>query len=219
MKKALLILVLAMVVAGGVFAQTTKKDGLITIGGGLSGVMPINRYELTIGGTTYVGDWNIGFGGGVNVFADFKYAVLDVDLQFIGEKSGVDLGIFGNMENETFSTNLLFSLKGKYPMTLDTEDGYVGVWYPYAGVDYRLGLSGSADGNDIDSSDVGDTFNALSIIVGAGADMPINSTGLVFRMEIGIGYTFPTKWDTDQSGGFDVFKMKMPFKFGVGYTF
>jgi hypothetical protein len=207
MKKIMAMLLCMTVCGAALFAQEEKKPkSLFSVGGGLA-LMP-NFQSMKIKGSSETSD-SSGFGGGINVFFDAKYAEANIGLIFANEKTeGQDKGID--------STNLLIGVIGKYPIAIAEKFAL----FPFIGFDYRINLAASQDGNEI--KDEGgfkkaDYFNALSLLFGIGVDYDITNA-LYFRGELGFGITFNTKYEDDIKEAIDSnFKGKIPVKLALGY--
>ncbi|MDR2149999.1 MAG: porin family protein [Spirochaetaceae bacterium] len=204
MKKVVVMLLCMTVCGATVFAQS----GLFSVGGGaiLAPNFRIMKYK---GG---VENNSSSFGGGFNLFFDATYAEANISFLFANEKAeGADKG--------TDTTNLLIGIVGKYPLALGEQFSV----FPFAGIDYRIVLGASYDGNKIEDSDaidvIAEGLNALSLIFGVGVDYSLTSA-LYFRGEIGFGITFNSKFEDDMKDFIDSnFKGKIPIKLAVGYRF
>ena len=199
-------MLLCMTVCGAaLFAQ---EKGLFSVGGGA--LLAPNFQTLKYKGG--LGEYkSSGFGGGINIFFDATYAEANISLLFAGEKGEGD-------DKSTDSTNLVIGVVGKYPIALSE----VFSLFPFIGIDYRILLGASVDGNKLEDSGsykVADSFNALSLLFGVGVDYDITSA-LYFRGEVGFGITFNTKTEDDVKDFIDSnFKGKIPIKLVVGYRF
>jgi opacity protein-like surface antigen len=209
-KKAIVMTVLAMLVAGSIFAQEeaaapVKKPGIISIGAG--GLFVPSFYTTEMPAKT---DRSTGFGGGLNIFLDVKYAEVNLDLLFTNEKQGASDGYD--------TINLTLGLLLKYPIPL----GQKFILFPSVGYDYRFALAASQDGDKASSSEAADMFNAFSLLWGLGFDYNITQK-LYIRLEAAFGLTFDTEKITDmkEDAGDDlkVFTGKLPIKLAVAYRF
>jgi hypothetical protein len=204
-KKSLLVLALAVVAAGGAFAQDDEKPkGFLSFGGGVLLVPSWSEMKPKGGGDA---SKTSGFGGGINLFLDAKYAELNLGLLFVNEKGD-------DADKGMDTTNLLIGLLLKYPFALNPKFAL----FPFAGIDYRIALGAKYEGEDWpDGIDMGEYFNALSVVFGVGVDYDI-TRALYIRGEIGFGITFNTKQQDDYKDYFDsIFNGKVPIKIAVGY--
>lgn len=208
-KKSLLVLVLAVVAAGGAFAQDDddKPKGFISFGGGGLLAPSFGEMKLKGGGDAQK---TSGFGGGINLFLDVKYAEVNLNLLFANEKGEND-------DKGMDTTNLLIGVVGKYPFALNPKLAL----FPFVGIDYRIALGGKMEGTDWSdipgAPDIGDYFNALSVLFGVGVDYDITKA-LYIRGELGFGITFNTKNEEDNKDYIESnFKGKVPIKVAIGY--
>ncbi|MDR0382756.1 MAG: porin family protein [Spirochaetaceae bacterium] len=205
MKKFTTMLLCMAVCGATLYAQ---EKSMFSVGGGVA-------LEPFFGTTKYEGGGDSvktsGFGGGLNVFFDAKYAEVNLGLLFATQKDKVGSGDSGPPTN---STNLTLGILGKYPFALSDQLSL----FPFVGIDYLINLAASYDGNKIDDSKKrADAFNALSLVFGVGADYDLTSA-LYLRGEIGFGITFNTKAERDIDDEIDSnFKGKIPIKIAVGY--
>ena len=200
MKKVVTMLLCMTVCGAALFAQDGGSS-LFSVGGGLA-LMPGFQTVKPKGGGSAQDTSE--FGAGVNVFFDAKYAEVNMDLIFANAKeTTADKGID--------STNLLIGIVGKYPISLAERFAL----FPFVGIDYRIALGASYDGEKVDKA--GDAFKALSLLLGVGVDYDITSA-LYFRGEVGFGFTFNTKNENDMKDMIDSNShLKIPVKLAVGY--
>ncbi|MDR2807663.1 MAG: porin family protein [Spirochaetaceae bacterium] len=201
MKKLVMLLCMA-VCSATLFAQT----GLFSVGGGAILVPSFQTLKPAGGGDDQKSS---GFGGGLNLFFDATYAEVNINLLFANEKGEDD-------DKGLDTTNLVLGVVGKYPFALGEKLSV----FPFIGIDYRIALGASYDGTKVEDSDViADSFNALSVLFGAGVDYNITGS-LYVRGELGFGITFNTKSEDDIKDSIDSnFKGKIPIKIAVGYRF
>jgi opacity protein-like surface antigen len=213
MKKVVLVLLLAALVAGVTFAQD------LSMSGGLG--FKFASYTDTITGSS---------GGvssteteknnkiGINLFFDAKY--VEVNLDYLYNKTVAPL-IPGY--DITFQWNYLaLGLVGKYPFALGDKF----TLFPYAGIDYLMLVSckvSSSWGGDIGTYDIKDKgdYNRLSFVFGVGGDYQITDQ-LYIRATAGVGFGLDNKKEKD---GMDAYPgidwktthIQIPIKLCVGY--
>jgi hypothetical protein len=166
-------------------------------------------------------NWDLDiFSGGFFVFVDTTYVEVDLGL------------LFGSIDNRvaTFDhTSLTVGLIGKYPVVL----GDLTV-FPLVGFDYNYFLSGEIFGVEIDRSDVSsvstggyspgdayeDSYDAFSIVVGAGVDLAL-SDALFIRGELRWGFKLNTQLEKNYLDTTDgtVFSHGPKVSLAVGYSF
>lgn len=197
-KKGLLILVLAVCIAGSAFAEfrfSIGAGGYFTsdFGGGadaqLSG--PV-YYEHSIK-TPY-------FGGGGFLFFDLSFA--ELSFGFFGAKgemnssrninvSGASLIKYSKAFSTTYS-GMDFGLFFKIPFSIGDKFSL----FPLLGIDYLVMSSVKVE--DIEYSDPTD-FSALWFKTGIGFDFLVNKH-LFFRLNALYGLRLPNKFDLDEAG-------------------
>jgi hypothetical protein len=211
-KKMFSFLVLALAVAGGVFAQVFSMSAgageyfTSDFGGGIESSISGQTMSLK---TPYAG------GGGL-AFFDATYAELSVGI----------LGAGGTFKQEgggsSTETGMAFmgldiGLLGKYPFSVNDRLAL----FPLLGATYRLMLSvKDADGNPYTNTGGGDTgagdFSALWFKLGGGLDFFVTDNIYIRYIEtygIRLANAFEKDADTKFSGhGFEM-------KFSVGYRF
>ena len=207
-KKLVLALLMATLLADGVFAQKFS----LSAGGGISFAPSFS--ETIYDGKTQDGSKTTGFDFGINVFFDATYAEVNLGLLVGNQKWAED-------DNKGFNTTtLLLGVVGKYPISLSDKF----VLFPFLGIDYSINLGARYDGAEIEDSDYfkkADQFNALSILLGVGADFSLTNA-LYIRAEAGYGIVLNTKAEADavsDDSKFAFFKGKIPIKLAVGCRF
>jgi hypothetical protein len=211
MKKVTAILLCMTVCGAALFAQeeqiaqeeqTKKPKSLFSAGGGLILVPGSQTMKPKGGGEEKTSS----FGGGINAFFDATYAEVNVSLIFGSTKDD------GSDAIDT--TDLILGAVGKYPISLNPI-----VLFPFIGIDYRINLAASHDGEEADDDFRADYFNALSLLFGVGVDYNITSA-LYLRGELGYGIIFNSKYEDDIKDYIDSnVKGKVPIKIAVGYRF
>jgi len=170
MKRKVLVLVLAALVAGGAFA-----DSMLSAGGGFS------FSGGRIGGLSYddgfMGNNALGFGG--HVFFDARFA--EASIGIMGGPVNAVMIYDGDRETERVGSllSMELSLLGKFPIDLGAV-----TFFPLLGIGANIVLSGSdEDGNDVDDVD---EFSTFRIKLGVGADFGITES--VFFRVTGLGW-------------------------------
>jgi len=132
MKKVLLVLALAMFIAGGAFAQLSFSAG---VGGNFS------MYNQSYSHPDYDTEKaDPVFGGGFNVFFDATYVTAKVGMFFLSDKeeNSEDFGYYKySYSRETQMTYLSLGILGKFPINLGAF-----TLFPMVGVEYNMFLSG-----------------------------------------------------------------------------
>jgi len=170
MKKLVLVLVLAALVAGGAFAQFQMSVG----GGGIFDMSLNNGYKVTLGayesGQTYN---NVSFGG--FVFFDITYAEIEVDYLYGSmdyfDKDGNKIGGYAGTFNQ-----IGLGLLGKYPIDLGAL-----TLFPLIGINYNMVMTytrGSIDYKNIVGVDgyvysISKYYSQFGILAGIGFDIGI----------------------------------------------
>jgi hypothetical protein len=183
-KKVLVFLVLAVIVAGGVFAQSISAGIGGIFGMGFDGVSAEGAGIKVKTSQTLTGF-------GFYAFADATYVEANVGFLFGGLKTIRTINDYKFDPVKTDATLLTLSAYGKYPIEL----GFLTL-YPMVGVQYDLGLSAKYDGNKV-KDDIGDGLNRFWIKFGASADIDISSS-LYFRPSFLYGINFGTKNSNDE---------------------
>jgi len=202
-KKVVLVLLMATLLAGGVFAQ----EKFFSAGAGISLTPTFGSWEML--GTTID---KSGFDFGINAFFDAKYAELNVGILFGIQK----LDIPGS-SREMNTATLTLGLIGKYPFSIGDKF----VIFPFVGLDYSINLSAKQDGDDVydDASDRAEYFNNLSLLLGVGFDYNLTEA-IYLRLKAGYGIVFNTKTEQDLDDiGVTVFNGKIPISLAVGFRF
>jgi hypothetical protein len=201
-KKGLLVLILAVFVAGGAFAQF-GPIGISVGGGGL--------FDMSFGNGLKMPAWKTEIEGteievkagsaGENIFSfgafgfvDATYAVFDVSFAYgIGRGFSVYDGKRETDDKNMGYVQLGFSLMGKFPIDL----GMLTV-FPLAGFNYNLVLSASYDGDTIDwgSDSAAGMLSQFGILIGGGLDFPITND-LFLRGELLFQLRFSNKMMRD----------------------
>ena len=206
-KKMVLALLMAALLAGGVFAQNFS----LSAGGGISFAPTFS--EAKHDGKNFDAYKKSGFDLGINVFFDATYAEVNIGLLFGSQKRADDDKIFN-------TTTLLLGLVGKYPFSLNNKF----VLFPFVGIDYSINLSARLNGAEIEDNDYfkkADEFNALSILFGVGADFRL-TYALYLRAEAGYGIVLNTRAQDDNvsdDSKLVYFNGKIPIKLALGYRF
>jgi hypothetical protein len=213
-KKTVAMTVLAMLIAGSIFAQeeaaaTVKKPSIISIG---VGEYFISDFGGGIDGsieTPYVG-------GGGFVFFDAKYAELSLGIFGAGGKF-TPKGNNQSSESNRAIMGLDIGLLGKYPFAWNDKL----TLYPLLGINYRFILSAKdADGNQHKNSggdDASGDLSALWFKLGFGLDFFVTDK-MYIRYGENYGIRLANAFENDASAdallghGFEA-------KFSVGYRF
>ncbi|MCL2719734.1 MAG: hypothetical protein FWD47_00150 [Treponema sp.] len=187
LKKGLLVLILAALVAGGAFAFDMSAGGGAVLGynfgGGLEekGILP-ERTEFP--------SFSIGAFG----FIDLTYIEASVGFLYNPGDMKVTIPGFGSASVDFNTTSLFFSLLGKYPIDL----GFLTV-FPAAGIEYQLVLSAKMAG--INANDAGD-LSALWFRLGGGLDFSLGG-GMYIRGTALYGLRLNNKFEKDIAQLFD----------------
>ena len=207
-KKMVLALLMAALLAGGVFAQNFR----LSAGGGVS-IIP-SFGETIYDGKPQDGSKSTGFDFGINAFFDATYVEVNLGLLFGSQKWGED-------DDKGFgTTTLLLGVVGKYPISLSDKF----VFFPFLGIDYSINLGAWSDGAEVVDSDYfkkDERFNALSILLGVGIDFSLTKA-LYLRAEAGYGIVLNTKAEADtvsHDSKYVFFKGRIPIKLALGFRF
>jgi hypothetical protein len=189
-KKCFAVLVVATVIAGGVFAQTPLSIGA----GGYIGADFGGGVEMS---ANFLGKVSIKMphstGGGF-IFFDANYAELSLGLSSGKFKMAFEgLGYSSTLDNEPSITNLNIGLLGKYPFGISEIFSV----FPLLGIDYAVALSvkdkdGIFPGDENKSGD----FSALWVKFGGGTDISLMKK-LYLRFEAMYGIRFANKFEKD----------------------
>ncbi|GHV82346.1 hypothetical protein AGMMS49991_09040 [Spirochaetia bacterium] len=158
-------------------------------------------------------------GFGIGGFFDATY--VEIGMDFIFSSLNPLRG-----DTELKSTYFGFTILGKFPVSA----GPGVTFFPLAGIDYQIFLSGKAEGLTIErddmSGDYEDRYDAFSLVVGAGLDY--NITGkLYLRGEVLINFKMEDDFDKmlkklakeDDVSFSGVFTMGPRVSLGIGYRF
>jgi opacity protein-like surface antigen len=205
-KRFVSLLVLAAIVAGGVFAQEAaapkKKTGLSA---GVYGDFMVLSGSQEENGNSIKNDT---VGGGFGAFFDAKYVELDLGLDFakFDEHTG---------DSKFDLTYFSISLLGKYPIALDQKV----TLFPLLGFDWNIFIEGKGDDETLKRSDLPsdykDYFDAFLIDLGVGADFALTPQ-LYLRTSALWGFKLKSKWEKELD---KAFTSGPTFKVGVGYKF
>jgi len=202
-KKLVLLLLMAILLAGGAFAQNFR----LSAGGGVILGPSFAEWKGSDSSTKYSG-----FDFGINAFFDATYAEVNLGLLFNTSKSDID-----SARNED-SIYLTLGLLGKYPFSLN----YKLALFPFIGIEYNIGLGSKYDGEatEFDDFSMADYMNCLSLSFGAGVDFSLTNA-LYLRGEIGFAIVFNTKVENGYADALDetIFKGRIPIKLAAGYRF
>jgi hypothetical protein len=217
-KKSLLVLVLASLLAGGVWAQESTESGSpgivgwlqslpLSTGGGLRMDMShlsFNEWVIDPVTSRNVGsDQTLGyFGAGFFGFVDAKYAILKLGMSFGNYTYKiVGGGNYGTTENATTLGYFDFDLLAKWPF--GPILGGKLLWYPMVGIGYMACLYADTDG--FEPADMGRFLFEVAI----GADYAITPK-LGARADLALGFGGSSKVENDLSEtGALVFKIDL----------
>ena len=223
MKKVVILLVLATLVAGGVFGQSSKSAG----GGLLFDMSSGNGYKVEdIGESFEIGMNNTVIGA--FAFFDFTYAVIDLSIGY---------GMITNFlkyegTQETYDGDSMLQLGigilGKYPI-------YIGSFtlFPMLGINYNIALSyvyesgtnyndgyEEKDGTVVERSSAED-FSQFGILAGVGFDFPLSYT-MYLRAEALFNLRFPSKLWSDMTKESNIYEATLGvgprIKVGIGFN-
>jgi hypothetical protein len=191
-KKWFTVLVVATVIAGGVFAQVPLSVGAGGyIGGDFGGGVEVSANVL--GTMSFETPHS---GGGGFVFLDAKYAELSLGIYSGKYKMRIEgLGVSAT-DSDSSITNLNIGLLGKYPLGISDKFSV----FPLFGIDWAIALSVKDkdgeeykfEGSDTKSSD----FSALWVKFGGGADFSLMEK-LYLRLDAMYGVRFANKFEKD----------------------
>jgi len=205
MKRIVLVLVLAVIAAGGAFAQMSAGGGFVYSGNYTSGLYvspPVNA-EIKMPSNAF----------GAYGFFDAKYVEASVGLLFGTKK--ISIPGLGSMNIDTKSLNL--GLLGKYPFTLGEKI----VLFPALGIEYDYVFS--AKMGDLSASDASD-LSDFWIRFGGGLDFNLTEK-LFLRGTLLFGIDLGSKAEKDLADSFKPFNVEQNIGFGtkiqvaVGYKF
>jgi hypothetical protein len=222
MKKVVLVLLMAAMAAGGLFAEG------LSWGVGLVGdsqtlnmeISPSSIYSNRVNETAAFSHI------GANFFLDAKFVEIKVDLLL-----GDEYLYYGTPNGSIWyrypvsTTDIVLGLVGKFPIAIGEKFEL----FPYAGIDYNLNISSTYNGNEYSGTiPRADLMNRLAIVFGVGGDFKLNDT-MFIRAEIGYGIILPNKGDKDYIdwwGGFKynntayelkIERAKIPYKVCIGW--
>jgi hypothetical protein len=181
-KKCLFLLPLLCLCALSAFSLSssgTKQNTLIpdfsmSAGGRIfyNGMFDIWKYSNDYNnvGFTLQNNLHSNNGFGIGGFFDATYVEIGLDFIFGSFKPNAR-GYTGDFE--LASTQFGFSILGKFPFTIGPV-----AFFPLAGIDYQIFLSGKSNGSTLDrgdlSGDYGDMYDAFSLVLGLGLDFNLN---------------------------------------------
>jgi outer membrane protein W len=157
-------------------------------------------------------------GFGIGAFFDATY--VEIGMDFVFSSLSPNTG-----DTELKSTYFGFTILGKFPFGAGPV-----TFFPLAGIDYQIFLSGKVDGFTIERDDMsGDyegMYDAFSLFVGVGVDFDITSK-LYLRGEVLINFKIEDDFDKmlkkaakENDVNFSgVFTMGPRVSIGVGYRF
>ena len=218
MAKKFLVLVLAFVGAGGVFAAEGGKFNVSAgVLGNFTGLFGSMKLELP----APIGDKEEKYsiiGGGASAFLDLTYAELGLGLNLVNQKSDSD------GDDGTDFTWFSISLLGKYPFVLNDKMSV----FPLVGFNWNIFLSGKNKNYDKEikrddlSDDYKDSFDAFILDLGGGADFALTEK-LYLRASALFGIKFNSKEEQDfidnSDGKGKIFTAGPTIKVGIGYKF
>ena len=202
MKKLLVVLVLAVFVAGGAFAQINLSAGI----GGNLGVYSVADshpdYDFDNPDPT--------IGGGFFAFFDATYAMVRVGMYINSEEHK-------DPDFTTTATTLALGLYGKFPIDLGAF-----TLFPMIGFDYYVFLSADSDGEKFERGDLEkDTELDLFILkFGIGADFNITDS-IYIRPTLlwGIDLTENDSTKAMKDLDFNLFRHMLDIGISVGFRF
>jgi len=205
MKKFIVVTILLALAAGGAFAQLSMSAG----GGALFDFSTNNGAK---DGGDLEGFRILSFGG--YVFFDATYVEADVYFAYGKNTAYQKVGGSSDSEDSGSSTQLGFSLLGKYPIEL----GSITI-FPLLGVNYNMVLVYKYPGGD-EFKDSIEKLSQFGILGGIGMDYFITDS-LYLRAEGLFHLRFPTKrWnDSAVDGAKATLGMGPVVKVGLGYKF
>jgi len=159
-KRLVLVLLIATVLTGGVFAQFSMSAGL---GGDFGVAMRSVPKDHGDSPKPLIG-------GGFNVFFDATYAMFKVGM-FIGGNSEE----YGPTTVKQTNTYLSFGLLGKYPINLGSSFSL----FPMLGFEYNLILSEKTDSTTYKRADMSSHASDLDMFIiqlGLGADIDLTKS-------------------------------------------
>jgi len=208
-RKCLLVLVLAVAVTTGAFAQKG-----FSLSAGIGGLFNLGKsQEFRFDSEHYYEVRSVNGGG--YAFFDATYAELSLGI------SGGPLGI--SLYDDSSSditmltkTNFNIGLLGKYPFWLTDKFAL----YPLVGINVSICLSlKDEDGNEVDAPN---DFSEFSFLIGAGMDIRFTES-IYLRFTPLVGFRGPTTHETDLINATDANAEGVAFNFtarlAVGFRF
>jgi hypothetical protein len=208
--------------SGGIKKNTLVPDFSLSAGGrifynGMFDIWEVSNYKALFENSLHS---NNGFG--IGVFFDATFVEIGMDFIF-GSFNPNERQYTGDFE--LMSTQFGFTILGKFPFAVGPA-----TFFPLAGIDYQIFLSGKNEGFTIDRDDLPgdykDLYDAFSLVVGVGLDYTITKK-LYLRAEVLVN--FKMEGDSDKAlkklakdAGI---RFDPPFTFGprvsigVGYKF
>jgi opacity protein-like surface antigen len=190
-KKGLLVLVLAVLVAGGAFAQFNFSVGGLfgnDFGGGLeaSGNNSKSKMEMPYAG------------GGGYLFFDATYAELSLGVFYGSGSAERTIGTVTRLFDRTL-TSLNIGLLGKYPFAINESL----ILFPLLGIDYQVVLAAKWNGRNFEGFSINEKggpndFNALWFQFGGGVDYSFTSN-IFLRCEALYGIRLANKVENDMT--------------------
>ena len=192
--KKILVMILCMTTCGAaLFAQ----DRPFSIG--IGSMLSQNFQTIKLKNADEQKFFSLRFG--TVAFVDMRYLEFSVAFVYPEITEGFD-----------FSTHdVIFNLNVKFPVSI-TERFEL---FPFFGTDYRKNIIKGKE-NRADAEKSANDFDALSAILGGGADFHINDR-IYLRAEAGLGFTFSTSDEYDKRDNIDSnFKSKVSVKLMTG---
>lgn len=213
MKKGLVVLVLSVFLAGGVFASPFQQPIQLSTGGGFLFDMGINNLDINapLGAGGVYDVRNLGFGAWG--FFDITFAELSIAV--MGGYSGLGF-LVGDVDGSFVALD--FSLLGKLPISVGRHSAF----FPLLGIGYNLVLAADYDGFSFNNPSELSTFR---LQFGLGADFGISQTIFIRTSLLG-AYRFAPRYlrdiadiaervpgiSTDTSGFGGTFKIGIGFR-------
>ena len=214
-RKKLTVLVLAVFIAGGAFAQTRYSIGV----GGFFGNDFGGGAESSLGGLWDSKTETPYAGGGAYVFFDAVYIEASLGIFFGGGPVKETLAVLGAGGSYSFDfnfTSLNIGLFGKYPFTISNSLKL----FPLFGIDIQIVLSAGWNGEKFEGKyNKGGPVDltALWFKLGGGVDYSFTSK-IFLRAEALYGIRFPNKFEIDIMNEFDVSDVTANPLIGHGFT-
>jgi opacity protein-like surface antigen len=214
-KKNLLVLVMVVFAAHGVFAAPELK---LSAGvGGIANMGMGGGYEYPNGKTEI---YMPAVDGGV--FAFFDATFVELSLSFSGGFSRFKTFSPTIADTDFSTTNFTIGLLGKYPFEITQKFSL----FPLLGIEYQIVTSlKTEDGNDLKNAkgeDASGDFNALWFKLGAGMDYSFTEK-IYLRANLLYGIRLPNKFEEDSveylKNANVLVGQGMTIKLAVGYRF